>query len=98
MPGFLEYLNKLNPLGYSVRNMMPYVLRGHTFSCGDDQRLTDGSCAISTGEQVLEIFNLKDVNAPLNLCAVVISAVVYRLLAYAVLKLVKSRFKIEQRQ
>ncbi len=49
--------------------MMPYVLRGRTFSCGDDQRLTDGSCAISTGEQVLEIFNLKDVNAPLNLCA-----------------------------
>ncbi|KAK0440522.1 P-loop containing nucleoside triphosphate hydrolase protein [Armillaria borealis] len=90
MPGFLKYLNKLNPLGYSVRNMMPYVFRGQTFSCGDDQRLTDGSCAISTGEQVLEIFNLKDVNAHLNLCAVVISAVVYRLLAYAVLKLVKN--------
>ncbi|KAK0471076.1 P-loop containing nucleoside triphosphate hydrolase protein [Armillaria novae-zelandiae] len=97
MPRFLEYLNKLNPLGYSVRNMMPYVLRGQTFTCGDDQRLTDGSCAISTGEQVLEIFNLKDVNAPLNLYAVVISAVVYRLLAYAVLKVVKSRFKIERR-
>ncbi|KAK0440521.1 P-loop containing nucleoside triphosphate hydrolase protein [Armillaria borealis] len=98
MPSFLKHLNKLNPLGYSIRNMMPYVLRGQTFSCGDDQRLIDGSCAISTGEQVLEIFNLKDVNAPLNLCAVVISAVVYRLLAYAVLKLVKSRFKIERRQ
>ncbi|PBK66488.1 P-loop containing nucleoside triphosphate hydrolase protein [Armillaria solidipes] len=98
MPGFLKYLNKLNPLGYSVRNMMPYVFRSQTFSCGDDQRLTDGSCAISTGEQVLEIFNLKDVNAHLNLCAVVISAVVYRLLAYAVLKLVKSRFKIERQQ
>ncbi|KAK0468631.1 P-loop containing nucleoside triphosphate hydrolase protein [Armillaria novae-zelandiae] len=96
MPRFLEYLNKLNPLGYSVRNMMPYVLRGQMFSCEDDQRLTDGSCAISTGEQVLEIFNLKDVNAPLNLCAVVICAVVYRLLAYAVLKAVKSRFKIER--
>ncbi|KAK0436366.1 hypothetical protein EV421DRAFT_1739577 [Armillaria borealis] len=90
MPGFLKYLNKLNPLGYSVRNMMPYVLRGQMFSCGEDQMLTDGSCAISTGEQVLEIFNLKDVNAPLNLCTVVISAVVYRLLAYAVLKLVKT--------
>ncbi|KAK0187368.1 P-loop containing nucleoside triphosphate hydrolase protein [Armillaria mellea] len=98
MPSFLKHLNKLNPLGYSIRNMMPYVLRGQTFSCGDDQRLTDGSCAISTGDQVLEIFNLKDVNAPLNLCAVVISAIVYRLLAYAVLKLVKSRFKIERRQ
>ncbi|KAK0214526.1 P-loop containing nucleoside triphosphate hydrolase protein [Armillaria fumosa] len=97
MPVFLKHLNKLNPLGYSVRNMMPYVLRGQTFSCEDDQRLTDGSCAISTGEQVLEIFNLKDVNAPLNLCAVVVSAVVYRLLAYAVLKVVKSRFKIERR-
>ncbi|KAK0502128.1 P-loop containing nucleoside triphosphate hydrolase protein [Armillaria luteobubalina] len=98
MPRFLRYMNKLNPLGYSVRNMMPYVLRGQTFTCGDDQRLTDGSCAISTGEQVLEIFNLKDVNAPLNLCAVVVSAVVYRLLAYVVLKVVKSRFKIERRQ
>ncbi|KAK0200263.1 P-loop containing nucleoside triphosphate hydrolase protein [Desarmillaria ectypa] len=98
MPGFLKALNKLNPLGYSVRNMMPYVLRGQTFSCGDDQRLTDGSCAISTGEQVLEIFNLDDVSAPLNLCAVVISTIVYRLLAYAVLKLVKSKFKIERRQ
>ncbi|KAK0502129.1 P-loop containing nucleoside triphosphate hydrolase protein [Armillaria luteobubalina] len=96
MPVFLQHLNKLNPLGYSVRNMMPYVLRGQTFSCEDDQRLADGSCAISTGEQVLEIFNLKDVNAPLNLCAVVISAIVYRLLAYAVLKAVKSRFKIKR--
>ncbi|KAK0187348.1 P-loop containing nucleoside triphosphate hydrolase protein [Armillaria mellea] len=98
MPTFLKDLNKLNPLGYYIRNMMPYVLRGQTFTCGDDQRLTDGSCAISTGEQALEIFNLKDVNAHLNLCAVVVSTVVYRLLAYAVLKVVKSRFKIERRQ
>ncbi|PBK66494.1 P-loop containing nucleoside triphosphate hydrolase protein [Armillaria solidipes] len=98
MPAFLKALDKLSPLGYSVRNMMPYAFRGQTFSCGDDQRLADGSCAISTGEQVLEIFNLGDVNAPLNLCAIVITTVVYRLLAYAVLKLVKTRFKIERRQ
>ncbi|KAK0452925.1 P-loop containing nucleoside triphosphate hydrolase protein [Desarmillaria tabescens] len=98
MPAFLKSLNKLSPLGYSVRNMMPYAFRGQTFSCRDDQRLADGPCAISTGEQVLEIFNLEDVNAPLNLCAIVITTVVYRLLAYAVLKLVKTRFKIERRQ
>ncbi|KAK0200260.1 P-loop containing nucleoside triphosphate hydrolase protein [Desarmillaria ectypa] len=98
MPAFLKALNKLSPLGYSVRNMMPYAFRGQMFSCGDDQRLADGSCAISTGEQVLEIFNLEDVNAPLNLCAIVITTVVYRLLAYAILKLVKTRFKIERRK
>ncbi|KAK0187369.1 P-loop containing nucleoside triphosphate hydrolase protein [Armillaria mellea] len=96
MSEVLNHLNKLNPLGYSVRNMMPYVLRGLTFSCGDDQRLADGSCPISTGEQVLEIFHLDGVNAHLNLGALVITTVVYRLLAYAVLKLVKTRFKIKR--
>ncbi|KAK0502132.1 putative ATP-binding cassette transporter [Armillaria luteobubalina] len=103
MPAFLKALNKLSPLGYSVRNMilpnsnmMPYAFRGQTFSCGDDQRLADGSCAISTGEQVLDIFDLGDVNAPVNLCAIVITAIVYRLLAYATLKLLKTRFEIER--
>ncbi|KAG7440968.1 uncharacterized protein BT62DRAFT_937572 [Guyanagaster necrorhizus] len=93
MPAFLKALNKLSPLGHSVRNMVPYAL-----SCGDDQRLVDGSCTISTGEQVLEIFKLKDVNAPLNLGAIMITTIVYRFLVYAVLKLVETMFKIERRQ
>ncbi|KAK0243883.1 P-loop containing nucleoside triphosphate hydrolase protein [Armillaria nabsnona] len=98
MPAFLKGLNKLSPLGYAVRNIMPYAFRGQVFSCDDDQRLADGTCAVSSGEQVLDMFELGGINARLNLGAIVVAMVLYRLLAYAVLKLVKAKFKVERRR
>lgn len=83
MPPFFKGLKKLSPLGYVIRNVIPYAFRGQTFTCSDDQRRSDGSCAISSGEEVLEMF---DMDAPLNLGAVVVSMVIYRILAYAVIK------------
>ncbi|KAK0504329.1 P-loop containing nucleoside triphosphate hydrolase protein [Armillaria luteobubalina] len=98
MPTFLKGLNKLLPLGYAVRNIMPYAFRGQVFSCDDDQRLADGTCAVSSGEQVLDMFELGGINAQLNLGAIVVAMVLYRLLAYAMLKLVKAKFKVERRR
>ncbi|PBK97301.1 P-loop containing nucleoside triphosphate hydrolase protein [Armillaria gallica] len=98
MPAFLKGLNKLSPLGYAVRNIMPYAFRGLVFSCDDDQRLADGTCAVSSGEQVLDTFELGGINAQLNLGAIVVAMVLYRLLAYGVLKLVKAKFKVERRR
>ncbi len=98
MPAFLKGLNKLSPLGYAVRNIMPYAFRGLVFSCDDDQRLADGTCAVSSGEQVLDMFELGGINAQLNLGAIVVAMVLYRLLAYAVLKIVKAKFKVERRR
>ncbi|KAK0187746.1 P-loop containing nucleoside triphosphate hydrolase protein [Armillaria mellea] len=97
MPAFLKGLNKLSPLGYAVRNIMPYAFRGQVFQCDDNQRLADGTCAVSSGEQVLDMFELGGINAQLNLGAIVVAMVLYRLLAYAVLKLVKAKFKVERR-
>ncbi|KAK0462088.1 P-loop containing nucleoside triphosphate hydrolase protein [Desarmillaria tabescens] len=98
MPAFLKGLNKLSPLGYAIRNIMPYAFRGQVFSCDDDQRLVDGTCAVSSGEQVLDMFELGGIDAQLNLGAIVVAMVLYRLLAYVVLKLVKARFKVERRR
>ena len=95
-PAFFKGLNKISPLGYAVNNLVPYSYRGQTFTCNDDQRLPNGSCVISTGEQVLEIYNLDKINAPLNLGAIVITAVIYRLLAYAVLKASKAKFRVRR--
>lgn len=96
-PGFFKGLNKLSPLGYAVNNLMPYAFRGQTFSCTEGERLPGGQCVISSGEEVLEIYNLDRIDAGLNLGAIVVTAVVYRLSAYVVLRVVKKRFGVTRK-
>ncbi|KIY73714.1 P-loop containing nucleoside triphosphate hydrolase protein [Cylindrobasidium torrendii FP15055 ss-10] len=96
-PGFFKGLNRISPLGYAVKNLTPYSFRGQTFACTDAQRLPDGRCIISTGEDVLAIYNLEEIDAALNLGAIVVTVVVYRLIAYAILKLAKTRFRIRRK-
>lgn len=55
MPSFLQGVNYLSPLRYAIRNLAPYSLRGITFTCTESQRLPNGECVISTGEQVLDV-------------------------------------------
>jgi hypothetical protein len=85
MPGFLQALNYLSPIRYAIRNLAPYSLRGIVFHCNDTQRLPNGECIISTGEQVLQLYDL-DTNPAVNIMALGICTVVYRLLAYLILK------------
>jgi hypothetical protein len=91
IPSFLRALNHLSPLSYAVRNMAPYSLRGITFTCSPSQQLPDGQCAVSTGEQVLELYNL-NTNPGLNIMALGVCAVVYRLVAYVLLKFLRTRW------
>ena len=56
-----------------------------------DQQLPNGQCAISTGEQVLELYNL-DTNPGLNIMALGVCALVYRLVAYFLLKFLRTRW------
>ncbi|KAI4527641.1 P-loop containing nucleoside triphosphate hydrolase protein [Schizophyllum commune Loenen D] len=89
MPGFLEGINYISPLKYATENLMPYTLRGMTFTCEDFQRLPDGRCPLETGEQVLQLFNM-DIDPAPRLGAVVATTVVYRIVAYLVLRLVRT--------
>jgi hypothetical protein len=91
MPAFLRAVNHLSPVKYAIANLAPYSLRGQRFTCTEYQRLPDGHCPIETGEQVLELYRLNG-DPGKNLAAVAVCAVVYRLLAYVILKAVRGNW------
>lgn len=90
IPDFLQAWNHLSPVKWAVGNMAPFTLRGLQFTCEDWQRV-NGQCPIQTGEQVLDLYRLNK-NPKMNLMALGICAIVYRFLAYVVLKMVKERW------
>lgn len=85
MPAFLRGVNYLSPLRYAIRNLAPYTLRPITLTCTSAQALPDGSCTVPDGEAVLALFRL-DGNERLELLGVAIATVLYRLLAWALLR------------
>lgn len=91
MPGFLQGVNYLSPIRYAIRNLAPYSLRSITFTCNDTQKLPSGECIISTGQQVLQLYDL-DTNPAMNIMALGICTLVYRLLAYLLLKAMRTHW------
>ena len=91
IPSFLQAFNHLSPIKYAIGNMAPYTLRTQHFTCEDWQRLPNGNCPIATGKEVLRLWNL-DKNPALQLMALGMCAVVYRGLAYVILKASKERW------
>lgn len=85
VPKFLQAWNHLSPLYYAMRNLAPYSLDGIMFTCDAAQRLPNGRCTIETGVQALDLYKL-NTNPGMNLMALGITTVVYRILAYALLK------------
>jgi hypothetical protein len=85
MPKFLQGVNFLSPIRYAIRNLAPYSLRHITFTCSAEQRLPNGECTITNGMQVLRLYDL-DVNPEVNIAGLAACTVVYRLLAYLLLK------------
>ena len=91
VPSFLQAFNHLSPIKWAIGNLAPYTLAGVHFSCTQDQQLPNGQCPITDGKDVLNLYNLNG-NAGLNLMAVGICAVVYRILAYLILKAKRTRW------
>ncbi|KAF2711484.1 P-loop containing nucleoside triphosphate hydrolase protein [Pleomassaria siparia CBS 279.74] len=91
VPPFLQAFNHLSPIKYAVANMAPYTLRNQSFTCEDWLKLPNGKCPIETGEQALDLYHL-NTNPETNLMALGICTLVYRVLAYVILKAVKERW------
>lgn len=89
VPAFLQAFNHLSPLKWAIANLAPYSMRGLAFTCNASQQLGDGSCPVPTGEQALQLYNL-NASPGLNILALGICTVAYRLVAYLLLKAVKS--------
>lgn len=92
MPGFLQGVNYLSPIRYAIRALAPYTLRGVQLTCNDLQRLPNGQCLVPDGEAVLELFQLGGGNPGLELLGVGIATLVYRLLAWAMVRAVRTHW------
>ncbi|MCJ1398732.1 hypothetical protein MMC11_001933 [Xylographa trunciseda] len=82
---FLQAFNHLSPSKWAIGNLAPYSLDGITFTCTDAQKLPSGACPITTGQQALQLYNL-ETNASINLMALGIVTIGYRVVAYLLLK------------
>ncbi|KAK4693851.1 hypothetical protein P7C71_g3623, partial [Lecanoromycetidae sp. Uapishka_2] len=96
VPPFLQAFNHLSPIKWAIGNLGPYTLRGVKFTCTESQLLPNGQCPVNTGEDALDLYNLNG-NAGLNLLALGICLVVYRMLAYVLLKAKKTRWALKER-
>lgn len=97
MPDLFVALNWLSPIRYGTRAIAPYSLWGVKFTCNDVQRLPDGSCPIQTGQDVLDLYNF-DVDPVVNVAALAGCVVVYRLLAWGLLRVVRGRWREKMRE
>ncbi|KAL4805229.1 P-loop containing nucleoside triphosphate hydrolase protein [Aspergillus unguis] len=82
---FLSALNHLSPVKYLIANLASYSMRGQTFDCTDSQRLPGGRCPINDGTDVLDMYGL-DGDAGLHLIDLGVCTIVYRTVAYALLR------------
>ncbi|WAO90102.1 Hypothetical protein NCS54_00751300 [Fusarium falciforme] len=84
MPSLFEYLNYLSPIRYQVRGVAYYSMRGLSFDCNFD----NGTCPITTGEQALKLYKF-DEHPLVSVVGMGACVVVYRLLAWALLVMVR---------
>ena len=92
MPELFVAFNYLSPIRYAIRSFAPFSLAGVVFTCTDEQRLPNGQCIISTGEQVLDLYNL-NVNGVVNIACLAGCLAAYRFVAWALLRLVRMQWK-----
>ncbi|KAI0486722.1 P-loop containing nucleoside triphosphate hydrolase protein [Xylaria cf. heliscus] len=92
MPRVFTIFNYLSPTKYAVAALAWFSLNGVTFTCDDLQRLPNGRCTIETGEEVIALYGL-DTDGVRNLIALAGTVLVYRLVAWLLLRLVRTRWE-----
>ncbi|OQD76189.1 hypothetical protein PENDEC_c005G06482 [Penicillium decumbens] len=91
----LQGINHLSPIKYAIANLAPYSMHGQHFDCTPSERLANGHCPINTGEEVLALYNL-DTDGATNIMALGVCTIIYRFVAYALLKTVRSHRTMER--
>ncbi|KAI2603158.1 P-loop containing nucleoside triphosphate hydrolase protein [Hypoxylon fragiforme] len=92
MPELFKAFNYISPLKYATAALAAFSLRDIKFTCNDEQRLSSGQCIIETGEQVLDLYKL-NVDPIVNIGALAATIVVYRLIAWILLRLTRTRWR-----
>jgi len=92
MPGFLKGVNHISILKYACEFVAINEFTDITFYCTDAQKLSDGSCPYTNGDQVMETYHFNPSTKWTSFGLVVVCAVVYRLLAFVTFRFVKRKF------
>lgn len=92
LPELFRVFNYLSPVRYAFLVVTPYSLRGIKFTCTDAQRLPTGHFPIETGQQVLDLYKF-NVDPVVNVVAMAACIVVYRILAWLLLRSTRARWK-----
>ena len=58
MPPFFQGINYISVVKYGTGAVMVEMLTDFTFTCTDIQRLPNGECPVTTGEEALDIYGL----------------------------------------
>lgn len=96
MPPFLKGVNWLSPLKFGLGVLINMGFENTDISCADQTINPDtGTCIFNSGNAVLESYGLK-VSVKGYLGALVVCMVVYRFLAFLVLKLDRMKFGISR--
>jgi hypothetical protein len=93
MLNWISALNSLSPSKWQVQAALSSSLRGVRFSCDETELLDHGQCPVSSGDQLLGLYNM-DVSTTKAVCILAAVTIGYRLLAYIALKI---RCKISTR-
>ncbi|KAB5542470.1 ABC transporter [Coniochaeta sp. 2T2.1] len=93
MPRLFQIFNYLSPIRYAIRAFAPFSLESVVFTCNEAQMLPNGRCAIENGVEVLRLYKL-DVDAVVNVAALAGCAVLYRLGAWVVVKVARTRWEV----
>jgi hypothetical protein len=81
VPMPLQAFNYLSPIKYMIASLATFSMHDRKFSCS----VEDEQCSMVTGEEVLTLFKL-NVDGQLNLIALGVATVAYRLIALGVVK------------
>jgi hypothetical protein len=58
MPAFLRCVSYLSPTTWGCYVLTNVVFQQETFTCSASERDSDGDCPYSTGEEVLDLYNM----------------------------------------
>jgi len=92
MPAVLQVVNHISIMKFAAEFAAINEFTGLSFTCTDAQRLSDGSCPITTGEQVLDIYQFHPSTKWRSFGLVILLTFIYRVVAYVIFKVIKRRF------
>jgi len=92
LPAFLVASNYISILKYACEVLAINEFTDINFDCTDAQKLPNGTCAYSNGDQVMDLFHFDPSTYWYSFYMIIVCTVSYRFIAFVIFHFVKKRF------